>query len=210
MKFYDCATAPSPRRVRIFAAEKGIALDTVQVDLRNGEQFTPAFRAINPECTVPVLVLDDGTTIADAVAICGYLEEIRPEPALIGATPQERAVVSGLNRQIERDGFLAAMDAFRNAAKGLTGRALPGPHDYVQIPELAERGRARLGNFFKDMDARLAGREFVAGSRYTIADITTMVLTDMAGGMVKLPVPEDCPSMRRWHAAVSARPSAKA
>ena len=120
MKFYDCSTAPSPRRVRIFLAEKGITLPTVQVDLRNGEQFSPAFRAINPDCTVPALALDDGTVIADAVAICGYLEELHPEPPLIGATAQERAVVTALNRQIERDGFFAAMDAFRNAARGRT------------------------------------------------------------------------------------------
>ena len=165
MKFYDCATAPSPRRVRIFLAEKGIGVETVQVDLRNNEQLTPAFRAINPDCTVPALQLDDGTVIGDAVAICQYFEETHPAPPLIGRTPQERAIVTALNRQIERDGFYAAMDAFRNAAKGLKGRALPGPHDYEQIPELAARGRVRLAHFCHDMDARLAGRPFVAGER---------------------------------------------
>ena len=209
MKFYDCATAPSPRRVRIFAAEKGISLPTVQVDLRNGEQFTPAFRAINPECTVPALVLDDGTVIADAIAICQYIEELHPDPPLIGAAPQERAMVNALNRQIERDGFLAAMDAFRNTAKGLQGRALPGPYDYEQIPELAARGRMRVQHFFRDMDARLADREFVAGNRFTMADISTLVLTDFAG-WAKIMVPEDCANLRRWHAAMSARPSAQA
>src|ERR1051325_11558433 len=163
MKFYDCTTAPSPRRVRMFAAEKGITLPTVQVDLRTGEQFSETFRAINPECTVPALQLDDGTVIGDAVAICGYLEQRHPSPPLIGATPQERAVVTALNRAIERDGFFAAMDAVRNTASGLKGRALPGPHDYEQIPELAERGRKRLEHFFRDMDARLSGRRFVAG-----------------------------------------------
>lgn len=209
MKFYDCATAPSPRRVRIFLAEKGISLPTVQVDLRNGEQFTDAFRAINPDCTVPALALDDGTVIADAIAICGYLEELHPEPPLIGTTPQERAAVTALNRQIERDGFYAAMDAFRNATKGLKGRALPGPHDYEQIPALAERGRVRIEHFFRAMDARLATREFVAGSRYTLADISTLVLTDFAA-WAKLKPPEDCVNLRRWHADVSARPSARA
>jgi glutathione S-transferase len=209
MKFYDCTTAPSPRRVRIFLAEKGLSIETVQVDLRNGEQFTPAYRAINPDCTVPALQLDDGTVIADAVAICQYVEETHPEPVLIGATPQERAVVTALNRQIERDGFYAAMDALRNTAPGLKGRALPGPHDYEQIPELAARGRARIANFFRDMDARLAGRAFVAGSRYTMADISALVLVDFAGRL-KLGIPEDCANLRRWYEAVAARPSAKA
>jgi glutathione S-transferase len=209
MKFYDCTTAPSPRRVRIFLAEKGISVPTVQVDLRNGEQFTDAFRAINPDCTVPVLQLDDGTVIADAVAICGYIEELHPEPALIGATPQERAVVTALNRQIERDGFLAAMDALRNTAAGLKGRAVPGPHDYEQIPELAERGRKRIEHFFRDMDARLSGRAFVAGDRYTIADISALIVVDFAGRL-KLAVPDDYANLRRWYAAVSGRPSAKA
>ena len=209
MKFHDCATAPSPRRVRIFLAEKGISLETVQVDLRNNEQLTPAFRAINPDCTVPALQLDDGTVIGDAVAICQYLEELHPDPPLIGTSPQERAVVNALNRQIERDGFYAAMDAFRNAARGLKGRALPGPHDYEQLPDLAVRGRARLGHFLDAMDARLADREFVAGSRYTIADISTQVLIDFAG-WIKMTIPEGCAHLRRWYAAVAARPSAKA
>ena len=209
MKFYDCTTAPSPRRVRMFLAEKGIGLPTVQVDLRNGEHFSDAYRAINPDCTVPALALEDGTVIADAIAICSYLEELHPEPPLIGTTPQERAVVTALNRQIERDGFFAAMDAFRNTAKGLKGRALPGPHDYEQIPELAERGRLRMQHFFRAMDARLAEREFLAGDRFTIADISTFVLTDLAG-RAKLSMPEECVNLRRWHAAVSARPSATA
>ena len=209
MKFYDCASAPSPRRVRIFLAEKGVTLPTVQVDLRNGEQFTDAFRKINPDCTVPALALDDGTVIADAVAICSYLEEVHPEPPLIGANPQERAVAIAANRMVERDGFYAAMDAFRNVTKGLKGRALPGRHDYEQIPALAERGRARVAHFFRDMDARLADRAFVAGSRFTIADISTLVLTDFAA-WAKMTIPEDCTHMRRWYAAVSVRPSAKA
>ena len=209
MKFYDCTTAPSPRRVRIFLAEKGITVPTVQVDLRNNEQLTPAFRAINPDCTVPVLVLDDGTAINDAVAICAYFEETTPEPPLFGSTPQERAVTIAANRAIERDGFYAVMEAFRNATPGLKGRALPGPQDYEQIPALAERGRARIAHFYRVMDERLAAQEFVAGARYSIADISCLVMVDFAQ-WVKLKIPEDCAQLRRWHAAVLARPSAKA
>jgi glutathione S-transferase len=209
MKFYDCSTAPSPRRARIFLAEKGIAVPTVQVDLRNGEHLTAGFRAINPDCTVPALALDDGAVLTDAVAICQYFEEIQPSPPLIGATPKERALTTAWNRRIERDGFYAVMEAFRNSTPGLKSRALPGPDDYEQIPALAERGRARARRFLARMDAHLREREFVAGGRYSIADITAQVTLEFAR-WAKLPVPETCPHLGRWFAAVSARASAKA
>jgi glutathione S-transferase len=209
MKFYDCITAPSPRRVRIFLAEKGLTVPTVQVDLRNDEQLTPAFRAINPDATVPALVLDDGTHINDAIGICIYFEAIHPQPPLMGETAEEKAVVASWQREVERNGFYAVMEAFRNWARGLKGRALPGPYDYEQIPALAERGRLRVGHFFERMDARLAQAEYVAGARYTIADITALVTVDFAAG-TKLPIPENCVHLRRWHAQVSARRSAKA
>ena len=208
MKFYDCAIAPSPRRVRIFLAEKGITVPTIQVDLRKGEQFGEAFRAVNPDCTVPVLELDDGTRISDSLAICVYLEQTRPEPPLMGASAVERATVAEWQRRAERDGFLAVAEAFRNSTPAFKTRALPGPDDYVQIPALIERGRARTQAFFKLMNARLAQRQFVAGDRYSIADITTMIAVDFAG-WIKLTIPDECPHLRRWHQAVSARPSAK-
>jgi glutathione S-transferase len=209
MKFYDCSTAPSPRRVRIFLAEKGITVPTTQVDLRNNEQLTPAFRAINPDATVPALVLDDGTHINDAVGICVYFEAIHPQPPLMGATAEEKAVVTSWQREVERNGFYAVMEAFRNWARGLKGRALPGPYNYEQIPALAERGRLRVGHFFARMDARLAQSEYVAGARYTIADITALVTIDFAAG-AKLPIPENCAHLRRWYGQVSGRQSAKA
>jgi glutathione S-transferase len=209
MKFYDCATAPSPQRVRIFLAEKAVTVPTVQVDLRHGEQFSPAFRAINPDCTVPVLVLDDGTAITDAIGICVYIEAVHPRPALLGETPAEKALVTSWQRIAERDGFYAVMEAFRNATPGLKGRALPGPGDLDQIPALAERGRLRVARFYEMMNARLTDHEFVAGERFTIADITTMVTVGFAA-WGKLPIPEGCRSLRRWHAQVSARPSARA
>jgi glutathione S-transferase len=209
MQFYDCATAPSPRRVRIFLAEKGIAVPTVKVNLRAGEQFTPKFRAINPDCTVPVLELDNGVKITDAVAICVYFEQVHPDPPLMGQDAADKAVVTAWQRIVERDGFYAVMEAFRNSTPGLKGRGLPGPGNYEQIPALAERGRSRVATFFRSMNARLADNAFVAGAQYTIADITTLVTVDFAG-WAKLVIPDDCRHLRRWHSAVSARPSAKA
>jgi glutathione S-transferase len=209
MKFYDCASAPSPRRVRVFLAEKGIAVPTVQVDLRNGEQFSESFRKINPDSTVPVLELDDGTRISDPIAICIYFEALQPEPALMGAGPQGRALVAAAQRRAEREGFLAVVEAFRNAAPGLKGRALPGAADYEQIPGLAERGRARLLRFFETMEAELADRAFVCGRDFSIADITTLVTMDFAK-RAKLPIPEQRRHLQRWYETVSARPSAKA
>jgi glutathione S-transferase len=209
MKLYDCATAPSPRRVRIFLAEKGISVPTVQVDLRNGEQFAPAFRSINPECTVPVLELDNGTAIPDIIGICRYFDELYRDPPLVGRTAEEKAVTESWQRRAERDGFSAVMEAFRNSTPGLKGRALPGPESYEQIPALAERGRRRIQHFFTWLNARLADNEFICGPRFTVADITAMVTVDFAG-WAKLKPPEQMANLQRWHAAVSARPSAKA
>ena len=209
MKFYDCVTAPSPRRVRIFLAEKGIELDTVQVDLGSGEQLGDAFRKVNPDCVVPALELDDGTCLSEVIAICQYLEELYPEPGLLGATSLERAQVSMWNAKVEQLGLMSMMDAFRNSAKGLVGRALPGPESYAQIPELAERGRRRVLQFFRRLDEQLADNEFVAGERFSVADISALVLVDFAA-WVKLPVPEDAQHLSRWYAEVSTRPSAAA
>ena len=209
MKFYDCATAPSPRRVRIFLAEKSIAVPTVQVDLRGGEHLGDAFRAINPDMTVPVLELDNGRRIADIVGICRYFEETHPSPPLMGTDAEDKAVVETWQRWCEREGFYAVMDAFRNATPGLKDRALPGPDNYPQIPPLAERARARVARFFERLDARLADSAFIAGPRYTIADITALVSTDF-GGWAKVRPAAGLTHLKRWHDAVSARPSAKA
>jgi glutathione S-transferase len=209
MKFYDCITAPSPRRVRIFLAEKGISVPTVQVDLKNSEQLTPAFQAINPDATVPALVLDDGTRINDAIGICVYFEAIQPRPALMGESAEEKALITAWQREVERNGFYAVMEAFRNTVPGLKDRALPGPHNYEQIPALAERGRMRVSHFYEHLNSRLAESEFVAGPRYSVADITALVTVDFAV-RAKLPMPETHTQLRRWHSQVSARPSAKA
>ena len=209
MKLYDCTTAPNPRRVRIFLAEKGIALPTIQVDLRAGAQFRPEFRAINPACTVPVLEFDDGRRIAEVTAICVYFEATHPDPPLLGVGAQDRAIVAAWQARAEREGLWAVAEAFRNSTPGLKGRALPGPDDYEQIPALAERGRARVARFFAAIDRELADREFIAGDRHSIADITALVTVDFAG-WIKQPIPDACTHLQRWHKAVTARPSAAA
>jgi glutathione S-transferase len=209
LKLYEYAPAPNPRRVRIFLAEKAIAVPTVQVDLRAGEQFSAAFRAVNPDCTVPVLEFDDGARVADVMAICVYFETIAPEPPLMGTGARERALVTLWQRRVEREGFLAVADALRNSSPGFKGRALPGADDYEQIPALVERGRARVGKFFQMLDDQLAQSEFVAGARYSVADITALVSIDFAR-WIKLAVPDACSHLRRWYETVSSRPSAKA
>jgi len=209
LKFYDCKTAPSPRRVRIFLAEKDITIETVQIDLGKGEQFSEEFRRVNPDCVVPALELDNGRCISEVIAICQYIEDVYPEPALLGQTPEERALVSMWNGKVEQLGLLAMMDAFRNSAKGMVDRALPGPESYAQIPELAERGRRRVPQFFYRLNDQLAGNEFLAGSSYSIADISAMVLVDFAG-WIKVTIPDDASHVARWYAEVSKRPSAAA
>lgn len=209
MKFYDCKTAPSPRRVRIFMAEKGLDIDTVQVDLGSGEQLGEAFRRINPDCVVPVLELDDGSHLTEVVAICQYLEELYPEPRLLGSNAGERARICMWNAKVEQQGLMGMMDAFRNAAKGLAGRALTGSDSYEQIPELAERGRKRVQQFFRRLDGELADRRYIAGDTFSIADISAMVVIDFAK-WVKIEVPDELVHLKRWHEEVSARPSAAA
>ena len=209
MKFYDCKTAPSPRRVRVFAAEKGMQLDTVQVDLANGEQFGTEFRQINPDCVVPVLELDDGTRLTEVDAICQYLEGLKAEPALFGRSLVERSLVTMWNTKIGQQGFIAAQEVFRNSAKGLKQHAITGPKEFAQIPELAERGRERMNLFFERLDGQLADNTFIAGENYSIADISAMVVIDFVG-WIKISIPEEATNLARWYESVSNRPSASA
>ena len=209
MKIYDCKTAPSPRRVRVFLAEKGVDVETVQVDLGKGDQFSDEFRKVNPDCVVPALELDDGRHISEVLAICQYFEEKFPEPALLGSTAEERAYVTMWNAKVEQQGLWSMADAFRNSAKGLKDHAVPGPDAYSQIPELAERGRARVRQFFHRLDRQLADNRFLAGDNFSMADITAMVFVDFAG-WIKIEVPGEAQNVATWHAEVSKRPSAAA
>lgn len=203
---YDCATAPSPRRARILLAEKGVAHDTVQVDLRNGEQFGAAFRSINPQCTVPALRTEDGLVLTDNAGITAYLEARYPQPPLLGDTPQSKAEIATWNWRVEFEGLLAVAETLRNGTPAMANRALPGPVDYPQIPELAQRGLARVQQFFATLNQRLADREFVAADRFSVADITALVAVDFAR-VVKVKPGEQHPHLLRWRAAMGQRPS---
>jgi len=206
MKLYHSNASPNSRRVRIFLREKGISMPLLPVDLGAREQFSDAFRAINPRLQVPVLVLDDGTAIAEVPAIWRYLEDTHPAQPLLGATPKERARVLMWERRMELDGFAAVMEAVRNRVAGLKGRALSGPHDYEQIPALVERSTQRVHNFFADLNARLAETAFVAGDSFSAADITALAAVDFAKGGMELAVPAEHAALLRWYQVVSSRP----
>jgi len=210
MKLYESAGSPNSRRVRIFLAEKGLSIPLVPVDLGKGGQHSEAYRAINPRRVVPTLVLEDGTAIGEVPAIVRYIEEIHPQPPLHGETAKERALVTMWERRAELEGFAAVMEAIRNAAPGLKGRAIAGPYDYEQIPALAERSKLRVKNFFFDLDARLGEVPFVAGEHYSIADITALVTVDFAAKAINFPLPDEHQALKRWYELVSKRPSASA
>jgi glutathione S-transferase len=203
---YDCSTAPSPRRARILLAEKGVSHETVQVDLRNGEQLGDAYRQINPQCTVPALRTEDGLLLTDNAAITAYVEARYPQPALLGSTPAEKAEIASWNWRVEFEGLLAIAEALRNGSPAMANRALPGPVDYAQIPELAQRGVARVQRFFAALNERLADREFIAADRFSICDITAVVAVDFAR-VVKVKPGEQHPHLLRWRAGMAQRPA---
>jgi glutathione S-transferase len=209
MKPYDFAAAPNPRRVRMFIAEKGIEVPTVQVDLSEREQAGPEFTKINPWQMVPALELDDGTVICECVAICRYLEDTHPEPPLIGSNPRETALVEMWQHRCEVEGLTGGQEAFRNSVERLKGRALPGPFDVEQIPALAERGRGRVERFFVELDERLADNEFVAGENFSIADITAFITVENVA-RVKLGLTPEQINAKRCYDAMKSRPSAEA
>lgn len=210
MKLYDCTVAPSPRRVRIFAAEKGLDLAKVEVDLIGGENLLPEFLKINPRGIVPTLELDDGTRIDEVVAICRYLEALHPAPCLMGSDPLAQAVIESRTRHMELDGFLSVANVFRNSSPAFAKRGLPGIADEVPaIPALVDRGVAGIGRFFRMLESYLSNNSFVAGETYSIADITAFAVVDFAG-WVQQPIPAGNTSTRKWYETVAARPSSKA
>ena len=203
---YDCSSAPSPRRARILLAEKGIRHETVQVDLRNGEQLGEAYRKINPQCTVPALRTEEGAILSDNAAITAWAEARYPDPPLLGTTPLEKAEIASWNWRVEFEGLLAIAEAMRNTSPALANRALAGPANYAQIPELGRRGLERLQRFLVVLNERLDGRDYVAGGGFSVADITAVVAVDFAR-IIKVKPGEQHPHLLRWRAKVGGRPA---
>ena len=208
MKIYDWHIAPNPRRLHIYLAEKGLDIPLVEV---GGEdlKLQPAYVAKYPHAMVPMLELEDGTLIGEAMAICRYFEELYPDPPLMGVGPKDKAIVEMWEKRANEEGMLAASELFRNTHPAFADRGLPGSAEPIgQLPELVVRATQRLHRFYRKFDAQLANNEFVAGSRYTIADATTLCAVDF-GKWTEFDIPQDCTHMRRWYEMVSARPSAK-
>ena len=202
MKLYDSAMAPNPRRVRIFLAEKGISVPTVQVDIGKADNRKPEFLTKNPLGGLPVLELDDGRYLAESVAICRYFEERQPQPPLMGVDATDRAFVEMWQRRMEIEIFQRIAQTFQNTHEFFKGR-IP------QIPEYGEVCRKHALSRLAWLDGELAGREFIAGDRYTIADITALCGIDF-GRVAGIRIDPAQKNLQRWHEAVSSRPSAKA
>lgn len=207
MIFYDCSTAPSPRRARIFIAEKGLEIETRDISIARGEQLTPEFLAVNPRATVPVLVTQAGHVLTENIAIAGYLEDLHPNPPLMGVGAEDRAQVLMWNAIVEQQGGLPIAEALRNSNPHMQGRALTGPVNFDQIPELAERGQHRIGLFFDLLEERLRDSAYLAGDVFTLPDITAFVFVEFAR-VVRRRIPEENAATLRWYAAIKARPSA--
>lgn len=203
MKLYDTKTAPNPRRTRIFLAEKGITVPTEQVDMTTFQHRTPEYTAINPFQRMPALVLDDGTVITESMAICRYFEAVQPEPALFGQGAKEIALVEMWNRRCEINYFANVAAVFRHLHPAMKDYEVP------QVPAYAEAMRPKAIWFLELLDKELATREFIAGPHYSVADITALVAYDFMKPS-RIVMPDNLSNVKRWHAAVSARPSAKA
>lgn len=198
---YDFKMAPSPRRARIILALKQVPHEAVEIDMMKSEQFGADYRAINPNCTLPALQLEDGTVLTDNAGIAAWLEATYPEPPLLGSTALEKADIATWNGRIEMELGMAVAHALRNANPAMANRALPGPHDYEQIPALAQRGMQQIDHFFDTLEARLEEREFIAANGLSAADVTCFCFLEFAKVVQKQPG-EDRSNIARWYAAL--------
>ncbi|MFZ1108142.1 MAG: glutathione S-transferase [Rhodomicrobium sp.] len=203
MKILDEKRAPNPRRVRVFLAEKGIDVPFEQVEIMTGAHKLAGFTKLNPVQRVPVLVLNDGTAISESMAICRYFEAIQPEPSLFGETPIEIALIEMWNRRAELNFFFPVAHIFRHTHPAMAGLEVP------QVPAWAEANKPRVAEIVRVFDERLGASPYLAGERFSVADITAMIATDFMKP-ARLAVPGDAIHFKRWYEDASSRPSHKA
>jgi len=207
MLFYDCSTAPNPRRARMFIAEKGLTIETRDISIAKSEQLEPAFLAVNPHATIPVLVTDSGAILTENLGIAAYLEAAHPEPPLMGQTPDEKGAVMMWNTIVEQQGGWPIAEVLRNTNPHMKDRAIPGQTNFEQIPALAERGMTRVDLFFDLLEERLKQSQFLALDHFSLADITCFVFVDFAR-VIRRRIPDDNPATLAWFETVGSRPSA--
>lgn len=208
MKLYDAAMpAPNPRRVRIFLAEKGMTVERVPVSLAAGEHKQDDHRARNSLGQVPVLELDDGTAISETVSICRYLEALKPDPPLFGVTPKEIGLIDMWVRRVEQQVGAHVGHVWINTHPYTERYART--HGIQRYADFGEYSRGRALSGMDWLDREIAGRDYIAGDAYSMADIVTLTILDFSA-FIGLPVPDECARLKTWHARVSARPSADA
>jgi glutathione S-transferase len=203
MKIYNSSLAPNPRRLRIFVAEKGLKIPTEEVDISTGKNRTPEMLAKNPAGGLPFIELDDGTHLAESVAICRYLEGLHPEPNLMGKDNREQAFIEMWNRRMELNLFAVASRAFQHTNELFKARIR-------QFPEYGETQRETVKQQLQWLDAQIGNKPFIAGDRFTIADITALVAVDFAAQAAGVSADPALKNLARWHQSVSSRPSAQA
>lgn len=203
MKLYDGGRAPNPRRVRVFLAEKGIEVPLVPVDMGALGHRSPEISGLNPLQRLPVLVLDDGTVLTESIAICRYFEALHPQPALFGEGALGEALVEMWQRRMELNLMMPVAQAFRHIHPAMKEWEVP------QIAEWGEANKPKALEFLRMLDGELAGREYVAGDAFSVADITGMIAIDFMKP-ARIEVPAECANVLRWYEALKARPSATA
>lgn len=203
MKLFDAQRAPNPRRVHIFLAEKNVELERVPIDIGKMEHKSPQFGALTAVQRLPALQLDDGTVIAESTAICRYVEELHPDPPLFGRGAKGKALVEMWHRHVEFYLAQPIFFAFRHIHPSMAQLETP------QLADWGEANKSKAAEFMAILDGELKNREFIAGDDFSVADITALCVIDF-GKVAKVRMPEELTHLKRWHAAVSARPSASA
>lgn len=197
MKIYSYEGAPNPRRLAMFMKYKGIEIDTEQVDMAAAAHLTEEYRQINPEGTLPALVLDDGTVFTQVIGQCVYLEELYPEKPLLGTTALEKARIFSWCHKLSGGLSTAIAHVLRNRSKAFENRALPGPQDLPQIPQLIDRGLLQIRYILPELNAHLARNTWMAGDNFSLADIDLLATLGFLR-WIKEPIPDDCTHLTQW------------